>query len=98
MNLDISKNSEQFIRSQVRSGRYSSEDQVVEEALQLLKQRGSDPAARTPQTEEEFQRSLLEMGLMTQLPEAGDDEDDPDDQPIPIQGEPLSKTVICERR
>ena len=26
------------------------------------------------------------------------DDDDPDDQPVPIKGEPLSETIIRERR
>jgi hypothetical protein len=32
---------------------------------------------------------MLKIGLMTQLPDAGADFDDPDDVPITINGEPL---------
>jgi len=35
---------------------------------------------------------------MTQLPDKAADFDDPDDQLIDIQGEPLSETIIRERR
>ncbi len=35
---------------------------------------------------------------MSELPDTQADFDDPDDQPIDIQGEPLSETVIRERR
>jgi hypothetical protein len=53
---------------------------------------------KKPLTEEEFDQHLLDIGLMSQLPDTAADFDDPDDEPIPIQGEPLSETVIRERR
>jgi hypothetical protein len=51
-------------------------------------------------TEEEFQQHLLSIGLITSLPDPAQDidDDDPDDQPVPIKGEPLSETIIRERR
>jgi hypothetical protein len=54
--------------------------------------------ARKPLTEEEFDQHLLNIGLMSQLPDTAADFDDPDDEPITIKGEPLSETVIRERR
>ena len=48
--------------------------------------------------EEEFLKHLVEIGLMTQLPDKAADFDDPDDQLIEIKGEPLSETIIRERR
>ena len=48
--------------------------------------------------EAEFDQYLLGIGLMTQLPDTASDFDDPNDQPIDIRGEPLSETVIRERR
>src|SRR5579883_3540487 len=71
------------------------------------------PAARTPakpakrakdglptkkMTEAEFDQHLLKIGLMSQLPDTAADYDDPDDVPVKIKGEPLSETVIRERR
>ena len=56
------------------------------------------PAAPKKMTEAEFDQHLLELGLMSQLPDTDADFDDPDDEPIPIKGEPLSETVIRERR
>jgi hypothetical protein len=41
---------------------------------------------------------MLEIGLMSQIPDTDADFDDPDDQPISIKGEPLSETIIRERR
>jgi hypothetical protein len=40
----------------------------------------------------------MELGLMSRLPDVAADVDDPDDRPIAIEGEPLSNTVIRERR
>ena len=49
-------------------------------------------------TKTEFHRHLIEIGLMSRLPDTAADFDDPDDEPVPIKGEPLSETVIRERR
>jgi len=54
--------------------------------------------AKKPMTKDEFHRHLIEIGLMSQLPDTAADYDDPDDEPIAIKGEPLSETVIRERR
>jgi hypothetical protein len=51
-------------------------------------------------TEAEFQQHLLSIGLISSLPDPAldIDDDDPADQPVPIKGEPLSETIIRERR
>ena len=49
-------------------------------------------------TEAEFDRHLLKIGLMSQIPDTDADFDDPDDVLVDIKGEPLSETVIRERR
>jgi hypothetical protein len=54
--------------------------------------------AKKAMTKDEFHRHLIEIGLMSQLPDTAADYDDPDDEPIAIKGEPLSATVIRERR
>jgi hypothetical protein len=55
---------------------------------------------KKPLTREEFNRRLMAAGLITRLPDPSldIDDDDPDDQPVPIKGEPLSETIIRERR
>ena len=58
----------------------------------------TDRGVERPLTEEEFQRRLLELGLMSQAPTGEAGEDDAEDVPVPIGGEPLSETVIRERR
>jgi hypothetical protein len=64
-------------------------------------------AARTPRkaappkkkmTEAKFDQHLLKIGLMSHLPDTASDHDDPADVPVEIKGEPLSETVIRERR
>jgi putative addiction module CopG family antidote len=56
MNVHVSESWEPFIRSQMQSGRYRSEKEVLDEALRLLKQRDqgqgaadqAEPAASEP--------------------------------------------------
>jgi len=60
------------------------------------------PAApkKKPLTRDEFHRRLLAEGRLASLPDPAldIDDDDPDDQPIAIEGEPLSETILRERR
>ena len=51
-------------------------------------------------TRDEFNQRLMAAGLVTRLPDPSldIDDDDPDDQPVTIKGEPLSETIIRERR
>src|SRR5262245_61126573 len=60
------------------------------------------PAApkKKPLTRDEFHRRLLAEGRLASLPDPALDldDDDPDDQPIAIEGEPLSETILHERR
>jgi hypothetical protein len=51
-----------------------------------------------PLTVAELHQKLLAEGRISRLPNTAADFDDPDDQPVTIQGEPLSETVIRERR
>src|SRR5262249_8478854 len=55
---------------------------------------------RKKMTEAEFDQHLLKIGLISSLPDPTQDldDDDPDDQPVTIKGEPLSETIIRERR
>jgi hypothetical protein len=59
------------------------------------------PAAprNKPRTIEELHRKMMARGLILRLPDPSlDIDDDPDDQPVPIKGEPLSETILRERR
>jgi hypothetical protein len=57
-------------------------------------------APNKPPSIEELHRKMMARGLITRLPNPSldIDDDDPDDQPVPIKGEPLSETIIHERR
>src|SRR4051794_25908149 len=62
--------------------------------------RGKPAAPKKRMTEAEFDQHLLKIGLVSSLPDPALDLDDndPDDQPVTIKGEPLSETIIRERR
>jgi Arc/MetJ-type ribon-helix-helix transcriptional regulator len=81
----------------VQTGRYRSDDEVILDALKRHKQQQQQPANQTP-SEEAFLKQLVELGLMSQLPDTIADLDDPTDQPIRIAGEPISETIIRDRR
>ena len=49
-------------------------------------------------TLDELHQRMLADGLLSQLPNAAEDIDDEDDAPVEIEGEPLSETIIRERR
>jgi putative addiction module CopG family antidote len=112
MTIHLPKDLERFVHDAVRAGRYAREDDVIRDALLRLRQAMPDEAATSHEnakraksarkkkslTKDEFHRHLIEIGLMSQLPDTEADFDDPDDQPIDIKGEPLSETVIRERR
>jgi hypothetical protein len=55
---------------------------------------------KKPLSIEELHRQMMARGLITRLPDPAldIDDDDPDDQPVLIEGEPLSETIIRERR
>ena len=95
------------------AGLYAREDDVIRDALTRLKEtmpkatgtpakkaKSTKPAPqkKKPLTPDELNQRLLASGLVTQLPDPAEDIDDDDDPPIVIQGEPLSETIIRERR
>jgi hypothetical protein len=72
-----------------------SEQEKIAETV--LKNREKSEAKMPRMTEEEFIQYLFEKGLITHIPKGMTDEDD-DFEPIEIEGEPLSETIIRERR
>ena len=58
MNFHLSESRVQFVRSLVRGGRYTSEDEVIEDALRLLEQQASKRDREIQQVE-----TLLLEGL-----------------------------------
>jgi hypothetical protein len=86
--------------------------QQLDRQLAEPKKPRTRPSAKTPKqtraaapkkkllTRDELNRRLMAAGLITSLPDPAldIDDDDPDDQPVTINGEPLSETIISERR
>jgi hypothetical protein len=56
--------------------------------------------AKKPLSIDEIHQEMMARGLIIRLPDPAldADDDDPDDQPIAIGGEPLSETILRERR
>jgi Arc/MetJ-type ribon-helix-helix transcriptional regulator len=112
MNINLPKDVENSIEAAVHGGHFASADDAVTAAWRVFEQtklgkrptgKKARPAKPTPPekkpiTEEEFLKHLVAIGLVTQLPNPAEDIDDDDDPPIVIEGEPLSETIIRERR
>ncbi len=112
MTIRLPEDLQQFVDDAVRTGRYARKADVIRDALIRLKEAMPEEAPATerrtgraepaqpkkPRSKEAFHRRLIAMGLMSHLPDTAADFEDPDDQPIVIRGEPLSETVIRERR
>ncbi len=90
------------ILAEVQSGHFASVDDAMTVALCALRLQSLEEcpqAARKPLTEQELERRLLESGFLASVPP-------PADtvalrwsfEPVKIEGEPLSETVIRERR
>jgi Arc/MetJ-type ribon-helix-helix transcriptional regulator len=63
-----------------------------------IKARADTSSGKTV-TFDDLHRQMLADGLLSQLPDASQDiDDDQDDEPVVIEGEPLSETIIRERR
>ena len=62
--------------------------------------RGNPAPPKKKISEAEFDQHLLKIGLISSLPDPAldIDDDDPDDQPVTIKGEPLPETILRERR
>jgi Arc/MetJ-type ribon-helix-helix transcriptional regulator len=112
MTIHLPKDVEHSIQAAVHGGHFASAADAVAAAWRIFEQtklgKGSTgkkakrarptPPEKKPITEAEFLQHLMNVGLMTQLPDTAADFDDPDDQPITIEGEPLSEMIIRERR
>ena len=70
------------------------QEQIAES---VLKNRVEDDSSKPKVTEEEFLQYLLAKGVISEIPEGITDEED-NFEPIEIEGEPLSETIIRERR
>jgi putative addiction module CopG family antidote len=136
MTIHLSKELERFVYDAILAGRYGTEDEVVNDALERLRRQTQLPAKGmgsigaigeaaeslgqvveramkdaeerpitspdlTPEdiADQELQRRLLAAGIISEIkPPITDMAPYQNRRAIPIQGEPLSATVIRERR
>lgn len=101
MTIHLPEDLERYVRSQVQSGCFASEDEAITEAVRLLRQLRPARAPAPPKalSEEELDQRLLQAGFLGSLPPRPTTTTTRRDfQPIAIQGEPVSETVIGERR
>jgi Arc/MetJ-type ribon-helix-helix transcriptional regulator len=107
MTIHLPEELARFIHDAVRGGRYAREDDVICDAVFRLKQAletdaetadyPADPSHHgKPLTKQEFQRHLVEIGLLEPAPDSAAAAAAPDDL-IDSQGEILSERVIRER-
>ncbi len=74
-------------------------ERLVHELRVVAASGTQSPAARIAEmTEEEFKQQLLKSGRVSSLPTPSDPASRPAFQPITLEGEPLSETIIRERR
>ena len=97
MTIHLPLELERFVHDQVVAGRYPSEADVVRDALEQLR-RHTPTTTNRGMTEAEFKQHLLKSGRISSLPTAADPASRPAFQPIALEGEPLSETIIRERR
>jgi Arc/MetJ-type ribon-helix-helix transcriptional regulator len=96
MTIHLPENIERSIVAAVQSGRFPSVDDAVTAAWLAFDDPSKPANARRAITLEDLHRQMLADGLLTRLPNAAEDIDD--DEPIGIEGEPLSETIIRKRR
>jgi hypothetical protein len=94
--------------AQVRQLRQQLDNQLAQPKKKSTSQARAKAAKRAkpaqapeePSSIDDLHRKMMARGLITRLPDPSldIDDDDPDDQPVPIKGEPLSETIIRERR
>ena len=104
MTIHLPPELESNILAAVHSGRYASLDDAMSEAasllVQSLKQEG---AGVTPPpdhlTEEQLEQQLVQSGFLASVPPPPGTAPPPwTFEPVKIDGEPLSETIIRERR
>lgn len=98
MTIRLPESVERDLRKAVQSGQFASIDEAMTEAARLLLRRGKRSKHARAHTEDEVLRQMLADGLISRFPNRVAENDDEDDEPVVIEGEPLSETIIRERR
>jgi putative addiction module CopG family antidote len=98
MTIHLPEHLERFIEAEVASGHFKSHDELIAEAVSLLLER-QPFTAENPLSETELEANLLASGFLASVPAQRDPEATPwNFAAVKIEGEPLSETVIRERR
>ena len=107
MMIHLPEHLERYVHDQVQAGRYPTEDDVICDALERHRQAEPPPAKATSQpdltpeeiADQELQRRLLAAGIISEIkPPITDLTPYRNRRAVPIQGEPISETVVRERR
>jgi Arc/MetJ-type ribon-helix-helix transcriptional regulator len=98
MTIHLPKDVEGSINAEVLSGHFASADDAIAEAWRAYLQQRTRPSRAEGSPLDELHRQMLADGLLSQLPNTADDIDDDHEAPVEIEGEPLSETIIRERR
>ena len=98
MTIHLSAELERLVLDQVLAGHYHSQDDVIREAPEQLRKHSPTPTNGPGMTEAEFKQDLLKSGRISSLPEPAEPASRPVFQPITLEGEPLSETIMRERR
>ena len=110
MTITLPKDLESPVRAEILSGHFATEDDLVAAAVRdYLRRKHIEPtpaanANATPTAGEELspqelQRRLFEAGVLSEIkPPITDFTPYHNRQAVPLLGEPLSETVIRERR
>lgn len=104
MDVQLCQDLDRLVNSQIKNGRYSRPEDVIREVRYWIRGRDPEPdpgpsRASRRMSDEEFRQHLLRTGRVSQLP-AVDRKDRPREpwEPIRIEGEPVSQTILRERR
>ena len=104
MTIELPRHIEESLIARVHGGAFPSLDAAMTEAARLLLERLDQEqcdhrAAPAVASDEALQRRLLEAGIVSEIkPPIQDFKPYQHRQAVPIHGEPLSETIIRERR
>lgn len=89
------------VLTEIRKLNLDEAREVAERLANYLRERESTALAadETEAREDEFERQLLDKGLISHIPTRDETDEEFDKfEPIEVAGEPLSETIIRERR
>jgi Arc/MetJ-type ribon-helix-helix transcriptional regulator len=100
MTIHLPDELQRYLQNEVGNGRFVSQEEAIAEAVRLLQQqRQTSEVQGQPLTEAELERRLTQSGFLAIVPPLPVATTSARAfRPIAIEGEPLSETVIRERR